>query len=1089
MSKNNLTKTIQIYQFDIISDWQREKRYIRREITSSVQQPIQLTDRTDTALDSGSIEILNKSITPILPFTRFQIKITIYRNDAVYKTYNNFYVVDTDSVSQVVFSAIASKRLYKHKIQLVESTKWLERFDVDNTTITNMLMFLYGDNGVAAEVVVPNVSYTGVTSGQAGLITETSFFDPSKTEYQTSARFLSLVANSADTIDCSARLLPHVDYYFGFIKSQQIATIQSFSVIRPDGVEVTLNKDTTTSYTIPAGAYGTYRFKQVYISAAFAMNYTITYTWDVTIQQLQTITTKKPSRFTIEDVVNKVLGQVTRENSVRLKGELPLFQLDESQRELLRSKLAPEFTFTQNTLFGILCEIGSAIHAMPRLIVQDANADAMDWSVITFEFFDRMHGASSGVTNGRWADTFKVAYSSEQRGENYTTAFVSNVQNAFVSNDTDYITIEEPFDDGFISTRTEEASFEISNDHAVIKTSRPIQRIIELQCAITSSGYYVVDISNFVKEKADYDLLTDYFLYNPAGDIGFGLGTKQTNIYFTRGDNVIRGLDYYAKDTTVLFTPNAGRFQTIKNILIAKIEADTGSHATAVNEVKDLLLKDLSFKIKYVPYLNFKAKQFREVIRDEMESSTLFFNQGGQQVDINAYGEHIKGALNMTSNEEPTLTVVSKTPYIVDINNNLVANLEGAGNNYIPYEISRELSKKCCVTTIRYSKDFNKWNEYIAIKKNYRQYEISERECLEQNPIYNQFVIIDDIADYDKAPDVAPGDDGYSEMQAEFIRYITSLNAKEGFIAAADRLMDEFNGLAQHNNVLKWMIINTTGTEWNATTQEYDSVSKTFLIPAVSFTMGNSALVNIGTIDNYSAGTTVEQPDASLFNDKYALERAVRYGNKYGNFEDMKVALGNGEFDHTVGDSKTQWDRAKELYKVPDASTLETYTEFQTNGFIKIWNNPLAVNKDSRQKINLTLQLNCVSAQDHIWINSDFVKRFGLSAQALNEQKLRLRYFGTVPDRFLSGEMDFIMPAEPDATVTFTKQSVTKYGHTATTPTYRTNIRNNNFTYTGYRVPVGWGLIDTNNNVILYYNKANEGRYPNNIYIEFRDKI
>ena len=161
--QDKFTHQTKIYQYDIESDWQRRKRYVKRDITSSVQQPITQTDRKDKALDSANIEILNKDKAAILPMTRFMITDTIYdKNGDVFKTINSYYVVHIDNVSQVVYSKKASKRAYKHAVELVESTKWLERFDVDNTTITNMLMFLYSDTGVMSETVGYSTTRSGI---------------------------------------------------------------------------------------------------------------------------------------------------------------------------------------------------------------------------------------------------------------------------------------------------------------------------------------------------------------------------------------------------------------------------------------------------------------------------------------------------------------------------------------------------------------------------------------------------------------------------------------------------------------------------------------------------------------------------------------------------------------------------------------------------------------------------------------------------------------------------------------------------------------------------------------------------------------
>lgn len=1086
MAKNTYTHRINIYQYDITEDYQRRKRYVKKEVTDSVQQPITLFDRKDTALDTSGIQILNKSKKALLPMTRFMVTSSYYdEEETLVAKFHYFYVVDVDNVSQVVYSSIPSKRVYMHEISLVENTKWLERFDVDNTTITNMLMFLYGNNGIVSEPTTANKYITEVSG------TTATIYNP-QDQYADNQRFYASESNLGHTINCSARynVWATSTYMFGIIPINKDfnGTLARFWVTTPNGVDVDLS-DNQQTYTpdVSTYGYGVYTFHQSYDIYGFGDSHmNIRYDWQVNLIEFETITEKLPQRYSIADVMDKVLSQVTRENSIRLVTDAPLFQLDPNQRDLLRNMIAPEFTFTQNTLFGILCEIGSAIHAMPRLLVQDPDGDNPDWSVIHFDFFENTSDKTT------YADSIKVAYATQQSGENYTTAFVTNIQNAFISTETEYITIEEPFDTGYISTRTEEGTYEISNDHAVIKTSRPIQRITELWCKV--DGQDPLDIASYCKEKADYDLLTDYMFSNPGA--GFGLGTKQTNIYFTRGDSVIRGLDYLAPNSVGL-TPSIGKKRSIQYILIWCAVANGMSQADAVTAFGNVNLADISFRIKYVPYLSFKAKQFREVIRDEMETSTLYFNQSGQQVDITAFGENIKGALNMTSNEEPTLTIVSKTPIFVDINGLATAYFEKAFDNYMPYEIKREISKKCTITTIRYSKDFNKWNEYIAIKKNYRQYEISERECLEQNPVYNQFVLIDDEADYDVLPDLDPEDPAYNDVKEELQNYATSLNAKEGFMKNAGKLMRSFSGLYGvdgYNNIPKWCIVVTSGQEWNSSTREYDDVTNRFLVPVASFNMGNSAVMNIATVDNYSAGTTTSRPDetglepGSLLSIGYRLERAIQYGTKYGTFSQMQISMGNGEIDSHIGaGTKTQTQRAQELYVVPEYVGDGDRTAI-TNIVAKIWSNPFAINKDSRQKISLTLQLNSVSEKDYIWLGKLFVSRFGLSNNPATNNRLKLRYFKETPDRFLSKIPTMYAP-RTDSVVSISRTNITKYGLNLQTPTFKTDFQSTtNFEATDDYV--GYGLIDNNNNVILYYNQpVKNGEKPKDIYFMFRDRI
>lgn len=1067
-----------VYIYDTTLDYTRSKYYTRREITSECQQPIIFTDRVDTALDTASIVLLNKNKKRIQPFTRLYIDITSGEVGGQSKNTLKFYVVTNDVVNQVVYSSTPSKRLYKHTLQLTEYTKWLERFDVDNTTVTNMLMFLYNEAGIVAAELPPTIEVRQDNIPGVSPFTSISEYRGVWTYNAGTNPFNTVYLDSSSTIDCSCRLSIEVSGRVGLvIPKYRYATLESFKVKKPNGTIDTLSNSATT-YT--PSALGFYTFTQDYKCVDFAdAHYYFTVTWTVEYR-VAPVVQKTPTRWTIAEVVDRVLGKVTRENSIRRESDIPLFQLDEEQREILQSMVSPEFTFTQNTLFGVLSEIGSAIHAIPRLTCQTqqvtengvTTTEPVQWNIIHFDFLEEV---GNSKTQPDYPE-ITVSMEETQGSDNYATAFVSNVQNAFVSTNRNYISITEPFGEGYISTRTETSDFEVSNDHCVIKVSRPIQRICELWCLYDESKE-PIDIAPFCKEKADYLLLTDYELTNP--DHYFGQGTKQTAIYFTRRDNVIRGLDYVASsnfDPLNLGTLFGYKWQTIKYLLmLALIQSGVGEN-DAKNRVQNLKLRDLCFRIKYVPYLNFKIKQFRENITDDMEASTLYFNQSEQVVDCNAFGERIKGALNMTSNEEPTFTFVTKTPDFV-MKSGQLTSFGSSYGQYFSYEVQRELSKKCCVTTIKYSKNFNKWNEYIAIKKNYRQYEISENESIEQTPIYSQFIIIDDDADFNKAPDIDPSEtELYNEAQTSMQKYIDDIRAQEGFIQQATSIIKNIEGTGNplYDCSVQYMLFKATGKEWNSGTGKYDNVTKNFMIPTTAFNVGNSAVINVGTKDNYSAGTTVTIPDNSV---SFGLEQDVQYGSKYGTIDKLQVAFGSQEFDDDILlGNKTQTARARELYKIGIIN--------QAAPKFKIWNDALMIDKDSRQKINLTLQLNVVAAQDDIWINSKFIERLGLNG--LTGYGLCLAWFSTPPNRFLTNGGHHTVWQNTQQ-LSISPVNCQKYGLNLLNPTYKYSIKGitSNVDWCGY------GLIDRNENVMIYFNrplKAGES-IPADIYLQFRERI
>ena len=112
---------IKVERIYVTKSYDRSKRYTPVDITSQVIMPIIDVERLDSTLDTSSLVLMNKEKTPIKPFTR--IKITITNDDgSVDRIYRLVY---TDTPEKLNYTR-AEK--YKHNIELVEATKWLERF-------------------------------------------------------------------------------------------------------------------------------------------------------------------------------------------------------------------------------------------------------------------------------------------------------------------------------------------------------------------------------------------------------------------------------------------------------------------------------------------------------------------------------------------------------------------------------------------------------------------------------------------------------------------------------------------------------------------------------------------------------------------------------------------------------------------------------------------------------------------------------------------------------------------------------------------------------------------------------------------------
>lgn len=1056
---------IKVEKINVSKNFDRTKIFTPEDITDQVVMPIIDVERLDTTLDTSSFAIDNFDKEGIEPFTRIIITLTNENN----KEEKIYRLVYKDNPELLTYGR---KPKYRHHLDLIEPTKWLERFDVDNTTITNFLAFLYQDT----EHIFP------ITSAFDRIGLSTKYTWVVSENYATNTRLFD-VYYQGTIVDPRVQLevIYGFDWYVWGVSwggRQAKTDFTNAYIIKPDGTQVELREFISgTGWQWKAGSEtftfdqeGTYRFRTrheavvetgTWFFGAPRDGYLYAdYEWVVKVIKQTTLLEKYPTRYSIEQVINLVLQKVGDETSILRNGlDSPIFTLDPNLRDRLSNLTSPEFTFTQNTLFGVLSQIGTEIHAIPRLVPSKSQVtdregnvytdDWSNWNIITFDFL----GGNDAVVRGEI-----TASEHDFNGDNYTTNFVSNVQNSFQTNNYDYVALTEPYENGFISTRTVDENYEISNESAVIKTSRPIQRIIELIVRVEYNGETRdLDISRYIKESADYSILLDYAETEEQFQ---GLGTKNVAIYYTRGTNLIQGLDYI--QPTKYATQAVGIDRAINNII--KLELGISGIFTSWT------LKDLMFKIKYVPYYNLKIKQYKAYITNNSGNNELYYNQQNTQtIDIESLGENMKGALLRTANEE-----ITNTEYFDDFEP-IIKTGQLTADGYYAYQVNKEITNRRIKATTIFSKNFNKWNEYIAIKKNYREWEISERESVETNPCYNEFCIISTRADWDTLYPRLP-----SETDEEYQKRVDSYNAglvvykeylnKIGGFSSPKAMEQIYAKLTNDTNFeyksIAWVVGTTISSEYQSG-GEYKEIRNTFLLPCACFSFGNSIVLNFGALDNYAVGT-YSRDKGTIDGQGYALENFVKYNDKFGQAQAIELSFGSDEAKingfNTFSNSLTS---SKEFYALAE-------NELNQNAIMLDYRqNSFNINKDSRQKLNFTGQLNFLTENENIWIGKGFAQ---LMPFVGNTQKGGLKFatFSKKPDKFLS-EID---------TSIWTEQTMPNC------------IKDDELKYIKYEPTtvendcVGVGLVDSQNRVVLYYDKElKQGDQTEPLYFEFRRKI
>ncbi len=1010
-----MVSSVKLEKYNASIDSFHNKYFSPVDITNQLALPINNNSRCDDVLDTTNIVLYNAEQDAIKPFTRIKLTITdeiegVQEDNFIYR------YVENDTVTNI---CLGNEPIYKHTLSLIEITKITERVAVDNLTFTNYLDENYGFDQEA--------KYTKSVSG-GGIfgwfwVENIDHQQNNNTRLRGPYQYVGTSINTGFRMNviCGTRA-----QYGGlvFAKSSYTVPMTQFYVIDPDGIVTHLSNLSTFTYT----KVGKYRFFQryyinenpMYIVYYIVRDADIRISWEVNVIEQGT---QVPQRYNIAEVVDRLLKVC----ELRRRGiDSQRFVLDETVRPRLQNILSPEFSFTQGTLFEALSLIGSYIHAIPRLIPEvvekqttDVNGsviateldDYNNWNTITFDF---LGDATEEFTENNYS-----LYDAVHSADDFARNFVANIENGTQSNYSSNVAITEPFLGGFISPRTEEANFEISNDNAVIKLTKDIGLIIEV---IVVNNGVERNITNRVLESAKYNLLDNY-------STDAGTNNKAYYLEYTRGSNIIKGLTYRINKEIFL---DAWTDQiAIKNIL-------------SLNDTPEANIKNLAFRIKYIPFLNFKVKQFKQVIDNSVEKNELYYNQQSNAVDIESFGEQVKGTLLRTGNH-----AVAETQYFSDY-----ADTPRAGqismDNYYAFAVNKEIYVGTPVkTTTEWSKDYNKLNEFIGLKKSIRQYEISESESVKRNPDYQEFCIVSNNLDVSQLYN--------SDNISDRVSVINELN---GVAFGVERTLNQIKSKLNNENItykaLSYAIIKTTSVN-----DDGSSTENKFLLPVSCSPFGNSVVINFKATDNYSAGTYSEDKT-----DEYNIEKYVRYSNDKGRFEDMEVCIGSDNaIPNGFSSASDIKANAKMLYKF-DVQVNED------DIFVDYRNFPFIVDKDSREEISFTGQLNFVSDSPSIIIGKGLAHTMPLVGDISTDYKFVA--FTVKPNKFaLTIDTEtFVEQTMPSITVNNETKSIMYASTTALTNC------------------VGYGILDGEGRLCIYVNDAiSAGESTKPIYLLFRGKV
>ena len=875
--------------------------------------PIFITVDTflDEELDASPISIENTEVEK--PFPRFTPAILTASDKSTEE--KSYWLIGSDTATK----GINGKT--QHTIQLIEPTKWLERFMVGNKAITQPLYVDYLKGQTEAEHPAPGTidgaivtrileeyAYATPLSTQEGLPVYPPYCFNNVKSYAESIKG-GLPSKSID-IDC-------VVSNDGTGEEQRFSktyTRERYESIPKEWEEV----DPIGLATLSGGT-----FKVRY-------DIVITYFYEEPIPGSEPLKEKLTSFYTIAAVSpnsakertlkDAALSMIWAAESLNEK-ETPTFTLNEELAEELEKITAPELTVTNATLREALDEVAKYVGAITRLSLIPTD-DGFIYE-INFEKYCKDTIADTSALGKPVNEIIRTV-----SAEDYCTALDATAEN--IVNYADGGTIRDPAPTLFRTLRSEDASYRVTEGSAKIITAFPIERIDGLTCRIYNDGKaYDFDLFSYLYESTEYGALSSYDATYPF--------SKAYALCYTIGQKSIEALDF------TIPNPVHSIFETpaIVNIINREIRANNGEGGKyqglpTFSNMKALDFTKLLFRVTYVPTGSLRVRTRKPSSFGKPES-VLAYNQSAAKLDAKAFGRSMFGATLRMGNE------VTTYQYAPPIGAKVPQKGERFGEDGYISEVHVEYGLTYKKVTLEVSEGFNRLSQFVGVNKSQRIFEISERMSLDRHIVYEDFCL---IGTKDRSG-------GGAMVSPLFISYL-----KNAFTQETPPRVDVH-------------YIVTQGFD------EEGGALAPCLHPALYYGIGNALTFTTTFEDNYGAGRRIDDRSRASGTDEkaeyYATEKDVRYTDLFGRIATMYFGIFGKPSSEDLEES-VLYDAADTLPQKKDwiEERAQVLAETAEDKRLKI-------DKDSRECLkSITYQLSFLEA-DGIKVSPFFTENLSIA--------------------------------------------------------------------------------------------------------------
>lgn len=502
--------------------------------------------------------------------------------------------------------------------------------------------------------------------------------------------------------------------------------------------------------------------------------------------------------------------------------------------------------------------------------------------------------------------------------ESYCGAIESYVENMVNTVLDGQGTVVEPSRNGYQTMRAPEGEFYTDDNIAQLNMQFPVYEVNKMeQGRVSSNSDKVGDITGYVFENAEYATLNSY-----SGNFP---NSKEFAIKYTQGSNAIDGFTVTPETATILGINGRDK----KYAAIAIAENQNAGNA-------DGGIANFAYRVNYSPIVGARVRQYKPYKNTHPRNNILYYNQSANTVESSYMGNNMKYYLARIGNDLYVVTYKykhwSSLPKIGQVFNDM----------YIA-QVNVLCEQDFIVATLYLTPNFNRLNQNVGINSTRRQYEVSERQSVKRDINKSEFIII-------------------SRTQAT--QFEAPTLQKFGIKAFYNTFIANKDSGRVKNAIVQGFEKGTPTTDPIGA-----AVQAPILRSVASVSFGNSLLFYWQFKDNYGAGQQALYLDSAK-----KLVKDAPYGNYYGRFYWLKAAYYFNVFPESV----ETWDNQAGKPTEQGIFNKLPYIDITPEIADKAVEMTIAVDKDSREHIGMTLQYHIQAELESIVIGSELTAKNSL---------------------------------------------------------------------------------------------------------------